>query len=82
MLSSLEKIPVLNIEAMSLIRERINREKLGKIMQKLWENIVVKKTDLVYLPVYETFLRKKDGSVRKIFIEGVTGNLIKLGNRA
>jgi len=81
MLSSLENIPVLNIEAMSLMREGISRENLGKNMQKLWENIVLKKTDLVYLPVYETFLRKKNGSVRKIFIEGVTGNLIKLGNK-
>jgi len=81
MLSSLENIPVLNIEAMSLMREGISKENLGKNMQKLWENIVIKKTDLVYLPVYETFLRKKDGSVRKIFIEGVTGNLIKLGNK-
>ena len=81
MLSSLENIPVLNIEAMSLMREGISRENIGKSMQKLWENVVIKKTDLVYLPVYETFLRKKDGSVRKIFIEGVTGNLIKLGNK-
>ena len=81
LLSSLENIPVLNIEAMSLMKEGVSREKLGKSMQKLWENIVVKKMDLVYLPVYETFLRKKDGSVRKVFIEGVTGNLIKLGNR-
>ncbi|MFA4855323.1 MAG: ATP-binding protein [archaeon] len=81
LLSSLSGIPVLNIEAMSLMREAIDREKLAKSLAKLWGNIAVKKIDLVYLPVYETFLRKKDGSVRKIFIEAVTGNQLKLGNK-
>jgi hypothetical protein len=81
MLSSLSAIPVLNIEAMSLMRETVDRDRLAKSLAKLWGNIVVKKMDLVYLPVYETFLRKKDGSVRKIFIEAVAGNQFKMGNK-
>lgn len=81
LLSSLGILPVLNIEAMSLMREGVDREKISKALQKLWKNVVVKRIDLVYLPVYETFLRKKDGSVRKIFIEGVVGNQIKLGQK-
>ena len=81
LLSSLNKLPVRNIEAMSLMREKVERDKLPKSLQKLWSNIVVKTVDLVYLPVYETFFRKKDGSVRKLFIEAVTDKQIKLGNK-
>jgi len=82
LLSSLNQLPVLNIEAMSLMRERVDREKLPKILKKLWGNVVVKKIDLIYLPVYETFFRKKDGSVRKLFVEAVIGNRLALGNKA
>ncbi len=81
LLSSLNSLPILNIEAMSLMRESVDKEALPKTLQKLWKNIIVKKIELVYLPVYETFLRKKDGSVRKMFIEAVTGKMLKLGNK-
>jgi hypothetical protein len=81
LLSSLEQLPVSNIEAMSLMRESIDSETVSKLLQKLWKNVVVKRTDLVYLPVYETFLRKKDGSIRKVFLEAVTGKEIDLGRK-
>jgi len=79
LLSSLSQLPVLNIEAMSLMREGTDKEKIPKMFQKLWGNVVVKKIETIYMPVYETFLRKKNGTVRKIFIEAVTGNELKLG---
>jgi DNA helicase HerA-like ATPase len=82
LLASLNSLPTLNIEAMSLMREAVDKEALPKALQKLWKNVVVKKIELVYLPVYETFLRKKDGSVRKMFIEAVTGRAINLGKKA
>lgn len=81
LLASLDSLPILNIEAMSLMREAVDKQAIPKMLQKLWKNVVVKKIDLVYLPVYETFLRKKDGSVRKMFIEAVAGNQLKLGRK-
>ncbi len=81
LLGSLEQLPVSNIEAMSLMRENVDTDTVSKLLQKLWKNVVVKKVDLVYLPVYETFLRKKDGSIRKIFLEAVTGKELSLGRK-
>ncbi len=82
LLGSMNRLPVLNIEAMSLMREGLESEKVPKMLGKLWKNVVVKRIELVYLPVYETFMRKKDGKVRKAFIEAVTGKGINLGQRA
>lgn len=79
LIGSLNSLPVLNIEAMSLMRENFDRSKVPTVLQSLWKNVIVKRIDLVYLPVFETFFRKKDGSVRKLFIEGVTGKTINLG---
>jgi len=81
LLSSLSELPVLNIEAMNLMKEAVEKEKLVKSLQKLWGNIVIKKIDYIYLPAYETFLRKKDGTVRKILIDAFTGSIMKLGGK-
>ncbi len=82
LLSSLDRLPVENASAISLVREGIDRKSLPKLLQKLWRNVIIKKVDVVYLPVYEAFLRKKDGSARRLLIEAVNGRKIELGNQA
>ncbi len=79
LLPSLNKLPVENVSAISLMREAIDRNSLPKVLKKLWQNTIVKRIDVVYLPVYESFLKKKDGTVRKMFVEAVNGKKIKLG---
>lgn len=80
LLSSLNRLPVENASAISLLREVIDRKGLPKILQKLWGNVIVKKVDVVYLPVYEAFLKKKDGTLRKVLIEAVNGKRIELAD--
>jgi transcription antitermination factor NusG len=73
LLASLSRLPVENATAISLMHAAIDRNALPKMLKKLWQNAIVKKIDVVYLPVFESFLKKKDGSVRRLFIEAVTG---------
>lgn len=78
LLPSLGALPVENVSAIGLMRETADRNALPKLMQKLWKNVIVKKIDVVYLPVYESFMKKKDGSIRRVFIEAVNGKTIEL----
>ncbi|MDP2973463.1 MAG: DUF853 family protein [Candidatus Diapherotrites archaeon] len=82
LLSSLSRLPVENATAISLMHAAIDRNALPKMLKKLWQNAIVKKIDVVYLPVFESFLKKKDGTVRRLFIEAVTGKRMELNNQS
>ncbi len=81
LLASLSRLPVENATAISLMHAAIDRNALPKMLKKLWQNAIVKKIDVVYLPVFESFLKKKDGTVRRLFIEAVTGKKMELNNQ-
>ncbi|MCX6799409.1 MAG: DUF853 family protein [Candidatus Diapherotrites archaeon] len=81
MLASLGGMPLENVTALSLMREKVDRDAVKKRVQKLWKGVIVKSVDVVYLPVFESFLKKKDGSVRRVFIEAVFGKQMELADK-
>ncbi|MFH1696387.1 MAG: ATP-binding protein [Candidatus Diapherotrites archaeon] len=74
-LGSLNKLPFVKAEVLSKEREAFTREQVPQVMNKLWSNIMVKKIEELYRPVWFATLEMK-GRERKVAVDAVTGDVI------
>ena len=76
-LSSIGKMPITEVEAVSIIQPKISEKEIPDLLKKLWGNITVKEITHLFLPIWEGVLKKKTGEERIERIDALNGNRIK-----
>ncbi|MBT4870517.1 MAG: ATP-binding protein [Candidatus Diapherotrites archaeon] len=79
-LSSIGKMPITEVEAVSVIPPKIEEKELAELLKKLWGNVTVKEITHLFLPIWEGVLKKKTGEERIERIDAINGNQIKMIN--
>jgi hypothetical protein len=74
LLPSISELPKERMEALPKERESFGSEMVIEGLKKLWPNVVVKKINEVYRPVYEITL-EKGGSERKLLVDAINGEI-------
>jgi hypothetical protein len=75
LLESLSRVPFVKAEALAMERPTFNREQVPEILRKLWKNVVVKRIDEVYKPVWEVML-ESGSNQRIVVVDAVIGKII------
>jgi len=75
LLESLSRVPFTKAEALSMERPSFSREQIPEILKKLWKNVVVKRVEDVYRPVWEVQL-ESGRNQRIVVVDAVIGKLI------
>ncbi|MCX6803845.1 MAG: ATP-binding protein [Candidatus Diapherotrites archaeon] len=77
MLTSIGKMPITELEAVSIIRGKLTENEIPDLLKKLWGNVVVKEVSQIFLPVWEGVLKKKAGEERIILIDAINGKKVE-----
>lgn len=75
LLSSLNNLPFVRVEAIAKQREKYSRDLIPELLKKMWKKVLVRDIGEVYRPVWDATLELK-GRERKIRIDAVTGKII------
>ncbi len=75
LLGSLANLPFVKTEALSMERENFTKEQAADALRKLWGNIIIKKIDPLYKPVWHIVL-SEDAKERVVLIDAVTGKIL------
>lgn len=75
MLQSLTKLPFVKAQVLSKERELFRREHVQQLLPKIWKNILVRKTEEIFWPIWKVELQS-DGKTRFVGIDGVTGQVV------
>jgi len=76
-LSSIGKMPITEVEAVSIIQPKLSEKEIPALLKKLWGNITVKEITNLFLPIWEGVLKKRTGEERTQKIDAINGNQIK-----
>jgi uncharacterized protein len=76
-LSSIGKMPITEVEAVSIIQPKFSEKEIPALLKKLWGNITVKEITHLFLPIWEGVLKKRTGEERTQRIDALNGNQIK-----
>ena len=75
LLESLSRVPFVKADAVAIERPSFSKEQIPEILRKLWKNVVVKKIDDVYKPVWEISL-ESGSRQRTVVVDAVIGKII------
>jgi predicted transcriptional regulator/DNA-binding winged helix-turn-helix (wHTH) protein len=78
LLKSLEDIPLKQVSEINALIEKplISEEMTARLLKQLFSNIVIKKIETIYRPVYKTILEQENGEKRSILIDAFLGRKI------
>ncbi len=75
LLGSLGSLPFVKAEALSVEREKYSAEHAAESLKRLWPNIIVKKVEQLYRPLWEIAL-SFDAKRRLVIIDAVNGKIL------
>lgn len=75
LLDSLAVLPFTKTEALNVERERVSKEDAANSVRKLWPNVLVKRSEVLYKPVWFVALSAQ-GKRRHVLVDAVNGKIM------
>lgn len=72
---SLSQLSLTSLPSLGKEREHVNKEQVQHILGHLWPNVVVKRVEAIYRPVYQATLQSAGGE-RVVRVDGITGRIL------